>query len=185
VNNLNSKSNHQVAIKNVVPSYWSSMSKQNMYLLVVDPTYSIAALKIDVNTSFDKPNGGFCGYHSTLTIGSIDYSYGVVGTSGIECQWNMGGGMSRPQAGFVDVTVSVMAHEIGEMFTNPFGGGWYDTLGNENGDKCIGTPKFALYVSGTAGSSYNATIGPKKYLLQAQYHLTGTYANGCPDLIYN
>jgi hypothetical protein len=154
-----------------------------MYLMVISPYFSTPAnLKIDGSIAFDTASGGFCGYHSSFTNWSNRRTiYGIVGTNGTLCQWHLGSNQTNPNTGFIDVTVSVMLHEIAEMMTNPTGAGWWDNSGFENGDKCVGFPSAVNYVSGTSGAVYNAILGTRKFLLQGQFNKA---TNTCPQLVY-
>ena len=65
-----------------------------------------------------------------------------------------------------DTEVSPTSHEIMEAITDPFGTGWWDPLGNENGDECsyvFGTPQ------GTAGQFYNQVINGDHFLTQEEF----------------
>ena len=65
-----------------------------------------------------------------------------------------------------DVEVSPTSHEIMEAITDPFGTGWWDQLGYENGDECAyvyGTPQ------GSAGQFYNQVINGHHYLTQEEF----------------
>src|SRR5206468_12731017 len=42
----------------------------------------------------------------------------------------------QPNGDVADSTTNLISHEHNETITDPLGTGWYDRLGNEDGDKC-------------------------------------------------
>ena len=42
----------------------------------------------------------------------------------------------HPNGDFADATINVLSHEHNETITDPDGNAWYDSSGNEIGDKC-------------------------------------------------
>jgi hypothetical protein len=126
-----------------------------------------------VLTSADIAQSGFktqfCGYHGSLNSNSTNLLYMSVGDSG-----NSGSCVtqvinpanksanSNPTA---DGMVSVIAHEIVETTSNPFGTSWWDSTltGYENGDACA-------WIFGTTysanGAFANTKMGNLDYLLQ-------------------
>jgi hypothetical protein len=191
---LTSLANHQVYAQSMTNSH--GYDANGMYIMVNSPYWSTSArLKIDGNIAYNAPSGGFCGFHSSFphSVSGNTVIYAVIGAGGNLCQWHMGSNQLLPQEGFLDVTLSVVLHEIAEMMTNPTGGGWWDNSGFENGDKCVGFPAAVNYVSGTTGTVYNAIFNVelfngsawvyqlKKFVLQAQFDRA---TNTCPGLIY-
>jgi hypothetical protein len=146
--------------------------------------FNSGALVYDANTLYliftaGKANlgGGFgtqyCGYHTngSVTIGGVaksalysampyDYAYPAGCTSG----------RSSPNGDpAADAEVSVLAHEIEETTTDPFGNAWYDTRGYENADKCA-------WNYGTTANS-NMVLGGKSFLVQLNWVNSGS--GGC------
>jgi hypothetical protein len=73
----------------------------------------------------------------------------------------------HPNGGDADATINVASHEHNEANTDPLGNAWYDSAGEENGDKCawgFGTP-----LGSTAHGQYNQAIGTGKYYLQREW----------------
>jgi len=73
-----------------------------------------------------------------------------------------------------DATISVVSHEANETITDGLGNAWYDSSGNENGDKCA-------YNYGTAlgsinGGQYNQNIGTGHYEMQQEW---SNRSSGC------
>jgi hypothetical protein len=61
----------------------------------------------------------------------------------------------------------VASHEHNEANTDPLLNAWYDSNGEENGDKCawsFGTP-----LGSTTHGQYNQVIGTGKYWLQREW----------------
>jgi hypothetical protein len=181
---MNSLASHQSSLSFAITSSGMVDDLNGLYVMVLDPGYSKPSnFKIDSSTYFDSQRTGFCGYHNYYSPRKgVKRAYAVVGTGGKACNWNLSSDISTPNAGFVDVTLSVITHEIVEMFTNPYDNGFYDDLGYENGDKCGGYLGGLDYISGTSGKAYNVVLGGTKFLLQAQYHMA---EDTCPDSIYD
>jgi hypothetical protein len=67
-----------------------------------------------------------------------------------------------------DVEVSPTSHEIMEAITDPdVSTGWYDAVGNENGDECA--YRFDTPIGGTDGTFYNQVIKGDHYLIQTEF----------------
>jgi hypothetical protein len=150
------------------------------YLMIIDPGYSKPSnFKVGNNIFFNSMDGGFCGLHSTFDINvqqgkskTSQVPYALIGTGGDACNWHLSDDIETPNPGFIDVTVSVISHEIGEILTDPFADAWYDDQGFENGDKCAGYLGGYNYISNTGKKVYNVVLGNGKYLLQSQYDLS-------------
>jgi hypothetical protein len=85
----------------------------------------------------DAPRGGagYCAWHSYGTCGTTPVQFGFFfaldGDAG--CDPNDTSGLhSQGLAALANVS----GHELSEMMTDPRNGGWYDSSGAENGDKC-------------------------------------------------
>jgi len=106
----------------------------------------------------------YCGWHNHAAISGQDIKFAFVGNpdrcqSACEAQTVTPNGDSG-----ADGMASVMAHESSETITDPDFTGWYDSAGNEIGDKCAW--KFGPYVSTTAHGVYNQTFGANHWLIQ-------------------
>jgi hypothetical protein len=104
----------------------------------------------------------YCAYHSWVDAGGV-LLYAVhphvtgIGT----CDMN-----ESPTGTSADAVLNVTSHEHVEIITDPLGNAWYDSNGDENGDKCawrFGSP------SGSPGALYNQVIGGSPYLLQLEW----------------
>jgi hypothetical protein len=105
---------------------------------------------------------GYCAYHSSTTPNASAVLYAnmpYAGTPGC----SPGQSNSDP----IGAVVNTVSHEHNETITDPLGNGWFDSAGNENGDKCsnsFGTPV------GTSGlGTFNQVINGRDYLLQQEW----------------
>jgi hypothetical protein len=88
-------------------------------------------------------------------------------------------GQSPSGAYDADQAINTISHELNESLTDPAAAAWFDTSGNENGDKCawnFGTP-----LGGASGKLYNQLINGAQYFIQQEWSnqsskcvLTGT-----------
>jgi hypothetical protein len=79
----------------------------------------------------------YCAWHSYGTCSNgapvqVAYMPNITGIAGCDPQDTFGTGHSQGLAALANVT----AHELSEAITDPRNGGWYDSAGAENGDKC-------------------------------------------------
>lgn len=85
----------------------------------------------------DLPRGsaGYCGYHSAGTCNGVTVQFAFF--------WNLDGDAgcdpndtSGLHSQGLSAIANTSAHELSEARTDPNNGGWYDSSGQENGDKC-------------------------------------------------
>jgi hypothetical protein len=138
-----------------------------------------------VSPTGTNPDGwltqGFCAWHdyngdSTLSGGPVTSPYGdlaftnlpYITDQGASCGANFVNGN-----GPLDGVSIVEGHEYAETSTdqNP-PGGWTDSSGAENGDKC------AWVTPGTAGGSFNLTTGHGTFAMQTTWGNDGNSGNG-------
>jgi hypothetical protein len=91
-----------------------------------------------VYTDVKRGNNGYCAYHSHGTCHGVGVQFAFF--------WNVDGDSGCDPA---DTTTShseglgalanVSAHELSEARSDPNSGGWFDSSGQENGDKCAWT----------------------------------------------
>jgi hypothetical protein len=163
---------------------YDSVDKGNTFLLLfLDPKYSKPShFKLESGAAFDEPNNGFCGLHTYTQFKDKKYPYALIGNGGKNCQWNsLGSQYSLPNEGHIDMLMSIYLHELSEMLSNPFGGGYMDNQYLENGDKCVG------YIGGvdkiqSSNKIFNMIVGNYKFLVQTQYD---PQTDSCPRLIYS
>ncbi len=112
----------------------------------------------------------FCAYHSSFANGSGTTLYAdmpYVAIAGCDPG-------QRPNGDPADATLNVLSHENNETITDPLGTAWYDSQGNENGDKCNFT--FGSPLAGAAGAYYNQLIAGHGFWLQEEW---SNAAAGC------
>ena len=123
---------------------------------------------------------GFCSpgaptFHSVGIINSARLTYGFIGNpmrcptaAGAPYFWPGGSGLTTPNGSFAgDAMVTNLAHILNTTLTNPWGNGWYDRYGLENGDKCAGMLGTTYTTSN--GASANVRIGSRDYLLEQNW----------------
>ena len=127
-----------------------------------------------VITSSDIAKSGFCtqycGWHTYGTVAGTNIKYSFVGNAN-RCLNACAAQTVGPNGNAgVDGMLSVLAHELEESTTDPNLNAWYDSAGNENGDKCAWTFGQNQTV-GANGASYNMTLAAqstssRNYLIQ-------------------
>jgi len=155
-------------------------SANTIIMVIIDPIYSHSSLfKLSGGASYDSTVNGFCGFHSSvkLALGTVPFS--MQGTGGSVCQWKVGSNYALPNPGYNDVSMSVFTHELSEILTDPFGGGFIDDKGYENGDKCAGFPAGFEIIG--SNKIYNLILGNNYFLVQAQYD---AQLDVCPSVVY-
>ena len=138
-----------------------------------DPSanYFVATPKSFNDAGFNS--NSYCAYHDFtqpsnypgITSGIAFTVMPYVLTAGSGCGQNM---VNSGAAGRLDGVTMVAGHEYMEAITDPqtgaFQGGYYDNIGNENGDKCA-------YVTVGPGSVTNITLSTGTFAVQ------GTWSN--------
>ena len=110
----------------------------------------------------------YCGWHWYLAMSdSTRIHYAFVGDparcpSTCEAQWN-----SPNFDASADAMASVMSHELNETVTDPEGTGWFDSAGQEVGDKCAW--KFGPEQKTARGASYNVSFEARNWLIQQNW----------------
>jgi hypothetical protein len=88
-----------------------------------------------VYTDVPRGSAGYCAWHSYGSCNGVPVQFGFFfsldGDSGCDPQ-DTSGLHSQGLAALANVS----GHEYSEMVTDPRNGGWYDSSGNENSDKC-------------------------------------------------
>jgi len=91
-----------------------------------------------VYTDLPRGNSNYCAYHSFGSCGSTPVQFAFFwkldGDPGCDPQDTQTG---HPQG--LAALANVSGHEFSEERTDPRNGGWYDSRGQENGDKCAWT----------------------------------------------
>lgn len=122
----------------------------------------------------DCSSGGrtfdYCAYHSSFTGHGATTLYAVMPYADVSgCQSGQ-----YPNANPADQTLNVTSHEDIEAITDPLGNGWFDSSGQEIGDKCGWN--FGSALGGTFGAFYNEQISSGRYELQQEW---SNASSGC------
>jgi hypothetical protein len=87
-----------------------------------------------VYTDMPRGHAGYCAWHSYGTCNGVPVQFGFFfaldGDAG--CDVNAQGSHSQG----LESLANVSGHELSEMLTDPRNGGWWDSSGAENADKC-------------------------------------------------
>lgn len=114
----------------------------------------------------------FCAYHSSTssTVGNVAYTnLPYITDAGASCGANFNG--LGPNAGMTIVA----GHEMGETISDQFpNGGWLDSSGAENGDKC------AWITTGNQGAAADITLSTGTFAVQSLWsNAFNSDAGGC------
>ena len=146
---------------------------------VVSTAISTGKLPIDANgvyfvlTSKDvTASSGFgtqyCGWHSYATIAGANIKYAFVGDATSKAPAACWAQSVSPNGNAgADGMASVIIHEMEEAATDPNFTAWYDSVGNENSDKCAWT--FGATTALPNKAKYNVSLGLLKYLIQQNW----------------
>jgi hypothetical protein len=97
-----------------------------------------------------RGNAGYCAYHSWGSCNGTPVEFGFFfkldGDAGCDPQSTVSGQSQGLQA-----IANVTGHELSETRSDPNGNAWYDSSGQENGDKCAWTfgGPFVTFLDGT------------------------------------
>ncbi|GAC1417094.1 MAG: hypothetical protein NVSMB57_12250 [Actinomycetota bacterium] len=139
---------------------------------------SNASVQYVVATATGKSSSGFgtqyCAWHSSTssTYGTIAYTnLPYMTDAGASCGQNF---VNSGSAGTLDGVSIVGGHELAETETDQFpNGGWLDSNGKENGDKCA-------WISSGQGASQNITLSTGTFAVQSLWsNAFNSGAGGC------
>jgi hypothetical protein len=135
------------------------------------PKSSNAVYFVLTSKDVDETSGfcsQYCGWHDNATISSTKIKYAFVGNAA-RCPADCAEQTTKSPNGNVgaDAMASILAHELEETVTDPLGTAWYDSQGEENGDKCAWT--YGTEHTASNGSKYNVTLGGKEWLIQQNW----------------
>ncbi|HWY59096.1 MAG TPA: hypothetical protein VNZ03_31825 [Terriglobales bacterium] len=106
----------------------------------------------------------YCGWHTSSIMGGTDIKFAFVGNADRcpnSCEMQT---VSPNSDSGADGMASIMAHEAAEAVTDPDLNAWYDSAGNEIGDKCAW--KFGPITGVLGQHAYNQTFGTYNWLIQ-------------------
>ena len=123
-------------------------------------------------TDGDCPDSSYCAYHDFFAQGGANVIYANMpysDTSGLGPKaWQDCDSGQHPNGDFADATISLASHEHNEAITDPLVNAWYDSAGNEDGDKCAWN--FGSVLGGAPGSEWNQVINGHDYYLQMEWN---------------
>lgn len=152
--------------------------------LLANPSWSAGSRSLffvftprDVGSCFDQFSGQcaytyYCAYHSNFTdpnsVSEVLYAnQPYTETNGVGAPGVCATGQYPNGDPAGDSTVNVLSHEHNEAITDPLGTAWYDSSGNEIGDKCawnFGTP-----LGSNAHGQYNQVVNGHDYYVQQEW----------------
>ena len=159
-------------------SLGTSLSDNSIWTIVTNSINS-GQLPLDANGVYFvltapgvKETSGFltqyCGWHTYGTLGSTNIKFSFVGDAqGPSLGACAAQSVSPNGDAGADAMASVIAHELEEAVTDPLLNAWYDSVGNENADKCAWT--FGTTYSAPNGSAANMALGGLNYLIQQNW----------------
>ncbi len=124
----------------------------------------------------------YCGFHTHATLSGSDIKYAFVGNvdrcqSGCEIQ-TTGPNSAAVGQGGIDGMANVMFHEASEAISDPDLNAWFDTSGQENGDKCnfnfgatsnCNSNGLCTSAGTSTKARFNQTFGSHDYMLQQNW----------------
>jgi hypothetical protein len=117
----------------------------------------------------------YCGWHTSSSMGGTDIKFAFVGNSArcpSACEMQSIGPNGDSGA---DGMASIMVHEASEAVSDPDLNAWYDSVGNENEDKCAW--KFGPVTGMLGHGAYNQTFGTYNWLIQMNWE--NSRGGGC------
>ena len=154
----------QAIVDNVLAAKTFPTDPSALYFVFTDAT-------VNVN-GFNSGTKAFCGYHGFFTptgaASAVQYSFvGNPGTTASALGGCAGQTTSSPNGNVqADAMASVTAHELVETVSDPQLNAWFDSAGNENGDKCAWVYGATTTIGGAAS---NVVIGGANYLVQQNW----------------
>jgi hypothetical protein len=138
-----------------------------------------------------------CGYHGSMDVNGTRIQYAFIGNARTQCPTEcissfFGNVTTFPNESGADGMANVIAHELSETATDPWGEAWFDSDGQETGDKC--NLFFGSTYTSANGGTANTHIGSHDFLLQTIWlaGVHGMCANAltpanatCVDGIFN
>jgi hypothetical protein len=150
----------QTEISKVVAAHGWPRGMNTMYYVYFPPNVTTCT---DI-TSVECSGTVYCAYHSSMGSGNSTILYANMpydGVSGCESGQSPNGNTAA------DSELNVTSHENIEAVTDPLGTAWYDSSGQEIGDKCNFT--FGSPLGGAPGAQYNEQISAGTYYLQEEW----------------
>lgn len=144
---------------------------------VADPTHIFILFTSKSETSCFDPSGSecaytqYCAYHSYFGANTI---YANMPYADSRCQASFLG-QHFPTSPDGDASANLTSHELTEAITDPLINAWYDSAGEEIGDKCAWNFGAASWDGGQANEMWNGHF----YDVQLEYD---NHKSGCVDV---
>jgi hypothetical protein len=134
----------------------------NLWLIFLPPNVDSCIMAGSCATN------AFAGYHSVFDRGHGPTVYVPVPDPLVEQTPPTGSDpQGNPEA---ELSLDVVAHEVEESITDPYGTGWLDPVGMETGDKCeLGPQRGTPLGYAPNGAPYNQLLNGHEYLLQEMW----------------
>jgi serine protease len=157
---------HQIGVEAVAAANHFGDFSTNAQYVIVSPTGTHP-------DGYNTPTGQFCAWHdytgdSTLTGGAVSSPNGPVAFTNLPYITDMGAScgqnfVNSGTAGTLDGVSIVEGHEYAETITDTYpAGGWTDSSGAENGDKCA-------WISSGTGRSQDITLTTGTFAVQTTW----------------
>ena len=109
----------------------------------------------------------YCGWHTHVTSKGNDIKYAFVGNPERCINSCAAQSLGPNDNAGADGMVSIIAHELEEVVTDPDLDAWFDAQGAENADKCAWT--FGATYTAANGATANMHLGSRDYLVQQNW----------------
>jgi hypothetical protein len=152
----------------------TAAANRNAQYVIISPTGTTP-------DGFNTPAGGFCAWHGanndpTLTGGAVSSRYGDIAFTNSPYVPDAGSGCGQNfvnSGGTLDGVSIVEGHEYAETITDQLPvGGWSDSSGAEDGDKC------AWIAPGHAGGAADLSLSTGSFAMQATWGNDGAGGAG-------
>ncbi len=154
----------QTELSHVISTHALPTGLSTLYFIYTPAGVATCFSSAGTDCSSGGPRFDYCAYHSNIGNGTSAVLYAVMPYAGVSgCS---SGEYPNGDAG-ADSGLNVTSHENIEAITDPLGSAWFDSSGNEIGDKCAWT--FGSQLGGSAGSEYNQSIASGSYWLQEEW----------------
>ncbi len=156
--NALSDANIKTIVSNAITGGWFPRDANGVYFVLTAPD-------VRETSGFGSQ---YCGWHTHASLGGVDIKYSFVGNAATIAPAGCGVKSPSPNGdGGVDAMASVIFHELSETVTDPDLNAWYDTSGNENGDKCAWT--FGTLFPTSNGAQANVSFNSRNWKLQQNW----------------
>jgi PKD repeat protein len=141
----------------------------DIYVVALPPGVETCVSSADSaagGTCSDPGFPGFCAYHSGYTRSGAPVLY-VNLPYPTQSVYSCLSGLAPNGSPALDSAVGMLSHEHNETMTDPWGTGWIDPAGNEDGDLCAWT--YGPLSGSPSGARWNQVINGHHYALQEEF----------------